>query len=58
MSKREELIKRALMDQLSGGFDIYTADDILTVADITETELKEFQDKIKADIERLADKKS
>ena len=37
MDKRNELIKKALMDKLTGeGFNIYTADDILIVADITD----------------------
>jgi len=56
-NKREELIKSALLNKVSDGMDIYTADDILIVADITDAELQEFQDKIQDDIEQLASKK-
>ena len=56
-SKREELIKSALMDKISDGFNMYTADDILTVADISEAEMQDFQYKIQADVIRLAGKK-
>ena len=56
-NKRDKLIKSALMAKLSDGFDMYTADDILTMADITETERQEFYDKIKSEIEKLAMKK-
>ena len=55
--KRDELIKSALMAKLSGGIDIYTADDILTAADISDAELQEFREKVQADIHRLAEKK-
>jgi len=59
-NKREELIKKALLEQLSGigkGVNLYTSDDILLAADISETEMKEFHGKIKKEIERLAFKK-
>ena len=52
-NKREELIKRALLDKLNDSIDIYTADDILTVANIDETELTELRENIQADIDRL-----
>ena len=55
--KRDELIKSALMAKLSGGIDIYTADDILTAADISDAELQDFREKVHADIDRLAEKK-
>ena len=57
MNTREELIKCALMNIISGGFDVYTAEDILTVADITEEEREEFRAKIENDIALLATKK-
>ena len=56
-NKREELINRALMDKLTGGIDIYNADDILIVADISEAELREFHEKIQRDIQQIASKK-
>ena len=57
MNKRDELIKKALIDKLSGNISIYTADDILTVADISDEEMYEFQDKITSEIKQLAEKK-
>ena len=56
-NKRNEIIKTALMDKVSGNINIFTADDILTVADISEEELQEFKEKIKSEIDGLADKK-
>ena len=57
MNKREELIKSALLEKLSGGMNIYTADDILVVADISDEEMQDFHEKIKIEIMRLAMKK-
>ena len=54
MSRREELIRRALMEKIAGGMDIYTADDILTVADITDEEMQEFRENIQAEVDVLA----
>ena len=56
-NKRDELIKNALMDKLSGNITIYSADDILTAADITDEETQDFQEKIRSEIARLAKKK-
>ena len=56
-TKRDELIKSALMNIISGGFDVYTAEDILIVAGITEEEREEFRAKIDNDIASLAAKK-
>lgn len=56
-NKRDELIKSALMDKISDGFNVYTADDILTVADISEAERKEFIEKIHEDIYQIVEKK-
>ena len=56
-NKREEIIKKAMIDKLSDGLNVYTADDILTVADIDEIELQEFYNKIQADINKLARKR-
>ena len=56
-NKRDELIKKALIDKLSGNISIYSADDILTVADISDEETQEFQEKITAEIRQLAEKK-
>ena len=56
-NKREELIKSALMEKLAPGITIFTADDILTVADITDEEMQKFREKIQVEAERLAKKK-
>ena len=55
-NKRDELIKNALMDKLSGNITIYSADDILTAADITDEETQDFHEKIQSEIARLAGK--
>ena len=57
MSRREELIRRALMEKIAGGMDIFTADDILAAADITDEEMQEFQEKVQAEVDGLAKKK-
>ena len=38
--EREEIIRKAIIEKLSSGFDYFAADDILTVAEIDETQLK------------------
>ena len=57
MNKRDEIIKKALVDKLSGNISIYSADDILTVADISEEEMWEFHNKFKIEIDNIAKKK-
>ena len=58
MNERNEIIKKALMDKLTGSINIYTADDILTVADISEEEIHNFHEKITNEIDELTEKKS
>ena len=43
---REEIIRKAILEKLSSGFDYFTADDILAVAEIDEAQLKEISDSI------------
>lgn len=38
---REKIIRKAILEKLSSGFDYFTADDILAVAEIDEAQLKE-----------------
>ena len=57
MNKRDELIKTALMDKMTNNVNIYTAYDILTVANISEEEVKNFQEKIMIEINELTKKK-
>ena len=57
MNNREKLIKQALMDKLSDGMEIYTADDILTVADISDEEMTAFREIIEREIDTLAKKR-
>lgn len=44
--EREEIIRKAIIEKLSSGFDYFTADDILTVAEIDETQLKQIAENI------------
>ena len=57
MNKRDKLIKNALIGKLSSGITVYTADDILTVADISDEEMQDFHEKINIEIDGLAKKK-
>lgn len=43
---REKIIRKAILEKLSSGFDYFTADDILAVAEIDEAQLKEISDSI------------
>lgn len=43
---REEIIRKAILEKLNSGFDYFTADDILAVAEIDEAQLKEISDSI------------
>jgi len=47
---REEIIRKAIIEKLSSGFDYFTADDILTVAGIDETQLKKIAENIRPPI--------
>ena len=40
---REEIIRKAILEKLSPGIDFFTADDILTVAGITNQQLEEIR---------------
>lgn len=40
---REEIIRKAILEKLSAGFDLFTVDDILTVAGITNQQLEEIR---------------
>lgn len=40
---REEIIRKAILEKLSAGFDLFTADDILAVAGITNQQLEEIR---------------
>lgn len=40
---REEITRKAILEKLSAGFDLFTADDILTVAGITNQQLEEIR---------------
>ena len=53
MNKRNEIIEKAIIEKLTGGVNIYTADDILTAANITEKEIQDFHAKMKNEIDEL-----
>ena len=48
--KRNQLIMQAVLDRLSSGTGIYTSEDILTVANIKEKNLKELLEKMKSNV--------
>ncbi len=41
---REKLLQRAILCKLGNGIDMFTADDLLTVAGITDNDLEEIWD--------------
>ena len=45
---REKIIRKAILEKLSSGFDYFTADDILADAEIDEAQFKEISDSIHA----------
>lgn len=46
--KREAIIRQAILCKLGNGLDLFTADDLLTVAGITEEQLEEISGSITA----------
>lgn len=53
MDKRSEIIKNAVLEKLSDGIDFFTADDILTVAGISDADLQAIQQKIVDDLNKF-----
>ena len=49
MSKREEIIQRAVIDKLQEGIQFFTADDILAVAGIDDKKLAQIRKQILAE---------
>ena len=47
---REEIIRKAIIEKLSSGFDYFTAADILTGAVIDDTQLKKIAENIRPPI--------
>lgn len=46
MSKREEIIQRAVIDKLQEGIQFFTSDDILAVAGIDDKKLAQIKKQI------------
>lgn len=46
MSKREEIIQRAVIDKLQEGIQFFTSDDILAVAGIDDKKLAQIKNQI------------
>jgi len=53
---RTDIIRQALMEKAGHGVSMFTADDILIVAGISEKEIKEFKRQVDDNINRLAAK--
>ena len=51
--KRNQLITEAILDKLNTGTGIFTSEDILTVADIKEENIKELLEKMKNNVAEI-----
>lgn len=51
--KRNQLITEAILDKLNTGTGIYTSEDILTVANIKEENIKELLEKMKNNVAEI-----
>ena len=54
--KRNQLIMQAVLDRLSSGTGIYTSEDILTVANISDENLKDLLVKLENNVKEAAEK--
>lgn len=51
--KRNQLITQAILDKLNTGTGIFTAEDILTVANIHEQDLQKFLEQLEGGVAEL-----
>ena len=51
--KRNQLITQAILDKLNTGTGIFTAEDILTVANIQEQDLQKFLEQLEGGVAEL-----
>ena len=54
--KRNQLITQAILDTLSTGAGIYTAEDILTAADISNEDLQKLLKQIRNNVAEMKEK--
>jgi len=53
---RDEIIHKAVLEKLSEGINFFSADDILVVAEIDDTQLKQISENIKAETAKTQSK--
>lgn len=54
---RNQLILRAIVDKLGSGIEIYTAEDILLVANIESENLQEVQERLTNSVDEIVKRK-
>ena len=54
--KRNQLIMQAVLDKLSSGTGIYTSEDILTVANISDENLRDLLGKLQSNVKKVTEK--
>lgn len=56
MKKREELVRKALLDKVGANFEMFTASDILVAAGISEKDFKKWENKLDNETKALIEK--
>ena len=54
--KRNQLITQAVLDKLCSGTGIYTSEDILTVANISDENLRDLLGKLQSNVKKVTEK--
>ena len=54
--KRNQLITQAVLDKLGSGTGIYTSDDILIAANISDENLRDLLGKLQSNVKEVAEK--
>lgn len=54
--KRNQLIMQAVLDKLGSGTGIYTSEDILTVANISDENLRDLLGKLQSNVKKVTEK--
>ena len=54
--KRNQLITQAVLDKLGSGTGIYTSEDILTVANISDENLRDLLGKLQSNVKKVTEK--
>ena len=53
--KRNQLITQAVLDKLGSGTGIYTSEDILTVANISDENLRDLLGKLQSNVKKVTE---